>query len=38
MGGKNMTFSQPYTSPNTCYNYHTDLGIWGRWLTEAGND
>lgn len=25
-------------SPRTCYNYHSDLGIWGTWLAEAGKD
>ena len=25
-------------SPRTCYNYHSDLGIWAGWLTEAGKD
>jgi integrase/recombinase XerD len=25
-------------SDATCYGYHSDLGIWGRWLKEAGKD
>ena len=25
-------------SPRTCYNYHSDLGIWAAWLAEAGKD
>jgi integrase/recombinase XerD len=25
-------------SPGTCYAYHSDLGIWGRWLEEARKD
>jgi integrase/recombinase XerD len=25
-------------SERTCYNYHSDLGIWGRWLEGAGKD
>jgi integrase/recombinase XerD len=25
-------------SPRTCYNYHSDLGIWSGWLIEAGKD
>ncbi|ADJ29264.1 tyrosine-type recombinase/integrase [Nitrosococcus watsonii] len=25
-------------SQGTCYAYNSDLGIWGRWLAEAGND
>lgn len=25
-------------SPRTCYNYHSDLGIWGMWLAEADKD
>jgi len=25
-------------SKETCYGYHSDLGIWGRWLDEAGKD
>ncbi len=24
--------------PTTCYAYHSDLGIWGAWLVEAGKD
>ena len=24
-------------SPGTCYAYNSDLGIWGRWLEEAGH-
>lgn len=24
--------------PSTCYAYHSDLGIWGRWLEGAGYD
>ena len=22
-------------SERTCYNYHSDLGIWGKWLEQA---
>ena len=25
-------------SKTTCYNYNSDLGIWAKWLTEAGKD
>lgn len=25
-------------SQGTCYAYNSDLGIWGRWLKEAGHD
>src|ERR671922_1782167 len=25
-------------SPRTCYNYNSDLGIFGRWLEEMGKD
>ena len=25
-------------SKGTCYGYHSDLGIWGRWLEEAHHD
>jgi len=25
-------------SKGTCYGYNSDLGIWGRWLEEAGHD
>jgi integrase/recombinase XerD len=25
-------------SPHTCYNYNSDLGIFGRWLEEMGKD
>lgn len=25
-------------SQGTCYAYHSDLGMWGRWLEEAGRD
>ncbi len=25
-------------SQGTCYAYNSDLGIWGRWLEEAGHD
>ena len=25
-------------SPRTCYNYHSDLGIWAGFLAEAGKD
>jgi len=25
-------------SKGTCYGYNSDLGIWGRWLDEAGHD
>ena len=25
-------------SPTTCYNYNSDLGIWGQWLIEADKD
>ncbi|ABA57205.1 Phage integrase [Nitrosococcus oceani ATCC 19707] len=25
-------------SQGTCYAYHSDLGIWGRWLEEASKD
>ena len=25
-------------SAGTCYGYNSDLGIWGRWLEEAGHD
>ena len=25
-------------SQTTCYNYNSDLGIWAKWLTEAGKD
>jgi integrase/recombinase XerD len=25
-------------SERTCYNYHSDLGIWGKWLIENGKD
>lgn len=25
-------------SQGTCYGYHSDLGIWGRWLEEARKD
>ncbi len=25
-------------STGTCYGYNSDLGIWGRWLAEAGHD
>ena len=26
------------SSKGTCYAYNSDLGIWGRWLEEAGHD
>jgi site-specific recombinase XerD len=25
-------------SPRTCYNYHSDLGIWAGFIAEAGKD
>jgi integrase/recombinase XerD len=25
-------------SQGTCYGYNSDLGIWGRWLEDAGHD
>ena len=25
-------------SEATCYGYHSDLGIWGKWLKKAGKD
>jgi integrase/recombinase XerD len=32
-----LNYTKGY-SPRTCYNYHSDLGIWGRWLEAAGKD
>ena len=39
--GKDFLVHLNYTkgySPRTCYNYNSDLGIWGRWLEAAGKD
>src|SRR5918992_4620728 len=32
-----LNYTRGY-SPRTCYSYHSDLGIWGKWLEEAGKD
>lgn len=32
-----LNYTKGY-SPRTCYNYNSDLGIWGRWLEAAGKD
>jgi integrase/recombinase XerD len=32
-----LNYTKSY-SPRTCYNYNSDLGIWGRWLEEVGKD
>jgi hypothetical protein len=28
-----FSYTKDY-SERTCYKYHSDLGIWGRWLEE----
>jgi integrase/recombinase XerD len=32
-----LNYTRGY-SPRTCYSYHSDLGIWGKWLEQAGKD
>jgi integrase/recombinase XerD len=32
-----LNYTKGY-SQGTCYAYHSDLGIWGRWLAEASKD
>jgi integrase/recombinase XerD len=32
-----LNYTRGY-SQRTCYNYHSDLGIWGKWLEQASKD